>query len=316
MGSWAGGGEDLSVRPAERNAGWQRGHQKRLRRLRGRRCADRRAAHQARLARAAVDVDLAAVVVAAWRAGPSPRACARDARCRSGRCARPRPSAPTRSSHIACHWPTRSVLPGRRGGSGAGTAPRRGRRCRRRPARDWSISSAPIGGRLAGSGRHARSGSASGRSGSGPSRATIASALAGLTSSQAVAPRRSAYAVASARTRRSRTCPTGSGTSSTPGARRRADQTEVDVERSRSRGNSTNRCLPTDSALIEPAAVEQGGGVGEASLGAADVDAAAGEGSVEVAGEPVEGVALRHLPGPPPARRADSGSGGSSPVCS
>ena len=47
--------------------------------------------------------------------GPSPPACARAARCRWCPVRTPSAISPTRSSHIARHWPIRSVLPGRSG---------------------------------------------------------------------------------------------------------------------------------------------------------------------------------------------------------
>ena len=77
--------------------------------------ADRPAADVAGLTGTPVDVDLSAVVVGSRRTAHRLRARARDARCRSCRCARPRAIRTTRSSHIACHWPDRSVRPGRSG---------------------------------------------------------------------------------------------------------------------------------------------------------------------------------------------------------
>ena len=94
----------LTVGPGSGTCAGSCGHQNRLRP-----CehlgAHRGAADVAGLPCAPVDVDLAAVVVARAAAGPSPRACARAGRCRSGRCARPRPSArpgrPTSRSQLA-----------------------------------------------------------------------------------------------------------------------------------------------------------------------------------------------------------------------
>ena len=48
---------------------------------------------------------------------------------------------------------------------------------------------------------------------------------------------------------------------------------------------------------VHDGAVDQGGGVGEPALRARHRDPAATEGGVEVAGQPVEGVALRHAAG-------------------
>ena len=77
--------------------------------------AHRRAADQARLSVAPVDVDLAPVVVDAAAAGPSPPACAPGARCRSCRCARPRASARRGRPTSPGTGRRRSVRPGRSG---------------------------------------------------------------------------------------------------------------------------------------------------------------------------------------------------------
>ena len=96
--------------------------------------AHARAAQQAGHRGAAVDVDLSPVVVLARGACPSPRACARAARCRSAPTARPRPSArPGRPTWRATARPA-GCCRGAAGGCGAGRGPRRGRRCRPRPA--------------------------------------------------------------------------------------------------------------------------------------------------------------------------------------
>ena len=115
----------------------------------------------------------------------------------------------TRSSHIARNWPTpQGLARAAAGGSGAGTAPRRGRRCRRRPARPGPSAGRRSAAGCAGSAPRRPSGRRRRRSGSGPSAAITASCRSRPISSHWVAPRRSAYAVVVLQTR-SRTWPTG-----------------------------------------------------------------------------------------------------------
>ena len=171
--------------------------------------ADRPTADVARLTGAAVDVDLSPVVVVPRRRGPSPRARARDGPCRSCRCARPRPSArPGRPTSPATARRGASG-PGAAGGSGAGTAARRGRRCRhRRPPTGPSAGSRSV---RCCAGSAPRPAPDRRRGGAGRDRCARATASrsAVVTSAQVVAPRRSAYALPSTRTRRSRTSPDG-----------------------------------------------------------------------------------------------------------
>jgi hypothetical protein len=98
--------------------------------------------------------------------GPSPPACARGGRCRSGRCGRPRPSARRGRPTSPATGLAQACGPGAAGRSGAGRAPRRGRRCRPRPGR---LVHQQVADRrsLREIRAQALSGSASGRSGSG-----------------------------------------------------------------------------------------------------------------------------------------------------
>ena len=178
----------------ERKRGWQRGHQNRLRPLSSAvRTLDPQTRHG--WAGAPVHVHLPAVVVAASAHDPSPPRCARAARCRSGPSPRPRragrpgrPTPPATGHDAGCdrHAADRS---------GAGRAPRRGRRCPPRPAPAGPSAGSPIARSLAWIRRQARSGSASSRRGSGPSEPITASRLARATRLHRIAPRRSAYAV-------------------------------------------------------------------------------------------------------------------------
>src|SRR4051794_33333824 len=117
---------------------------------------------------------------------------------------------------------------------------------------DWSMSSPPIGARLRLIRSQASSGSASGRSGSGPSRSTSAVRCSGVCSSQAVAPRRSAYDVTSsatsARTSRSRTWPTGAGTSAASRETSKRPYRPRWTWTRSSWAKWSHRCLPHDSA--------------------------------------------------------------------
>src|SRR3954451_420764 len=92
--------------------------------------------------------------------------------------------------------------------------------------------------------RHARSGSASGRSGSGPRAPTTASRFSLETRVHSIAPRRSAYDVRFSS--RSRTWPTGGGAA--PGMTSNLPISPRCTCTNRSPANSTNRCLPADSA--------------------------------------------------------------------
>src|SRR3954451_24999084 len=97
--------------------------------------------------------------------------------------------------------------------------------------------------------RQARDGSASGRSGSGPSLASTAARCSGVISAARVAPRRSAYDAGRpsppAASRR-RTCPTGGGGG--PSASWNLPISPRWTCTMRSPANSRNRCLPAESA--------------------------------------------------------------------
>ena len=216
------------------------------------RCAPR-SAHEAGLSGATVDVDLAPVVVHARRAGPSPRGCARAAPCRCGRSARPRPSARRGRPTCARNCPTRRVLAGARAGAcGAGRAPRRGRRCRRRPAPTGPSAGPPIGPRLRRIRAQARIGSASARSGSGPEARPITRVALGAGHQVArggpaeVGVRRPARA-AGRRPAAAAPGRPGAGTSATPAwTSKLADQAEVDVHEALARRTPrTGACPPT-----------------------------------------------------------------------
>ena len=106
--------------------------------------------------------------------------------------------------------------PGCAGSAARGTAARRGRRCRCRSRRVWSISSRPIGVGLRRTTAVKRSSpsATSSTSGSGPSLAIVAATSSGVCSSHAVGPRRSAHVTSVSR--RSRTWPTTGGGHSSP----------------------------------------------------------------------------------------------------
>ena len=171
---------------------------------------------------APVDVDLSAVVVLAGRAPHGlGRVLGADGVDPSVRT--PSPMSSTRSAQIARHWRPGGCCPGAAGGCGAGRGPRRGRRCR--PRQDLLVHQevADRAG-LREIRRQARSGSASGRSGSGPSRPRISSRRPGPTRSHRMRPagrRTTSRAGRSGTvTSRSRTAPTGAGTPRPRGARR------------------------------------------------------------------------------------------------
>ena len=138
----------LTGRARDRNVGWQRGHQNRLRPA-STSVRTVAAAHEARLAVPPVDVDR--LRRGRRRAAARPdRPPGEPATCTVSIRPRRTPSAisATRSCHIGSNCPRRSVLPGpQRVDAGAGTAARRGRRCRRRPA-----PSGPSAGRRSGPG--------------------------------------------------------------------------------------------------------------------------------------------------------------------
>ncbi len=157
----------------ERNVGWQRGHQKRFRptSLSG---AHRGAADQARLPGTSVDVDLSAVVVDPRRTTHRLRGVLGVHRVDAARCGHPPASA--RRGPPTSPGTGRPAASGRAaaGGSGAGTGPRRGRRCRHRRTPPGPAAGRRSAGGCAGSAPRPRIGSASARSGSGPSAASTA----------------------------------------------------------------------------------------------------------------------------------------------
>ena len=194
----------------------------------------------------------------------------------------------TRSSHIARHWPTRRRAARRGAGRcGAGRAPRRGRRCPRRPAplvhQQRRRSARGCAGSAPRPGPGRRPGAA-GRVRAG--RRTAVALARGVTSSHAVAPRRSAYvAVAPASsaspTSRSRTCPTGSGTAdAVADTSNRAVEPEVHVHQaSCPRSSGTGACPTTRPA--PPAPSSSAADSANRPCGLLDPHRAAGERVVE-----------------------------------
>ena len=280
----------------DRNLRWHCGHQKRLR-------------PASSAVRTVAPADVARHRRCAGRRRPRPR----GRRLRGGRpiasgvCSgrtvsiRPvrTPSAmsTTRSSHIARHWPTRSVLPGRQ---------------RVDPVPEQHLGAVDVADagehRLvhqqvadrragsAGSARQATVGVGVVAQRVGPERRDDLVALGrGSTSSQMVAPRRSAYAVGSVCQPRAGPAPHR--------LRGPAGDVGVHVEladrprwtcTNRSSGNSTNRCLPQASAPTSTWPSTSAADAGEPALRAARLDHPAAERRGQLVGQPVEGVALRH----------------------
>ena len=207
-------------------------------------------------------------------AGPSPRACARGGRCRCGRSGRPPAISTTRSSHIARHWPDpQRAARAAAGACGAGTAPRRGRRCRRRRP-----PPGPSAGRRSARWLRVirrpgpRPGRRPARSGSGPSRrdhlvAPLGSDQLAHDGAAQVGVRRSARSWLPAAAGPGRRA---AGASAAPACTSKVPiRPRWTCTHARRRANSTNRCLPAASAPHQHGAVDQRGAVGEPALRAA-----------------------------------------------